>query len=41
MRCSLGRTPTVLIATYVEEPGEGRADKNHVLLYRKLLEAMA
>jgi len=27
-----------LIATYVEELGEGRADKNHVLLYRKLLE---
>ena len=26
-----------LIATYVEELGEGRADKNHVLLYRKLL----
>ena len=29
---------TDLIATYVEELGEGRADKNHVLLYRKLLE---
>lgn len=28
---------TDLIATYVEELGEGRADKNHVLLYRKLL----
>ncbi|MBG6075543.1 iron-containing redox enzyme family protein [Polaromonas sp. CG_9.11] len=27
-----------LVATYVEELGEGRADKNHVLLYRKLLE---
>jgi len=27
-----------LIATYVEELGEGRADKNHVLLYRRLLE---
>ncbi len=26
-----------LIATYLEELGEGRADKNHVLLYRKLL----
>jgi len=26
-----------LIATYVEELGEGRADKNHVLLYRQLL----
>lgn len=29
---------TDLIATYVEELGEGRADKNHVLLYRQLLE---
>ena len=29
---------TDLVATYVEELGEGRADKNHVLLYRKLLE---
>ncbi len=29
---------TDLIATYVEELGEGRADKNHVVLYRKLLE---
>jgi len=29
---------TDLIATYVEELGEGRAHKNHVLLYRKLLE---
>ena len=27
-----------LIATYVEELGEGQADKNHVFLYRKLLE---
>ena len=27
-----------LIATYAEELGEGRADKNHVLLYRQLLE---
>jgi hypothetical protein len=27
-----------LVATYVEELGEGRADKNHVLLYRRLLE---
>jgi Iron-containing redox enzyme len=26
-----------LIATYVEELGEGRADKNHVLLFRKLM----
>jgi len=26
-----------LVATYVEELGEGRADKNHVLLYRRLL----
>ncbi len=29
---------TDLIATYVEELGEGQADKNHVLLYRKLLQ---
>ena len=27
-----------LVATYVEELGEGRADKNHVLLYRQLLQ---
>ena len=27
-----------LIATYVEELGEGQADKNHVLLYHKLLQ---
>ena len=27
-----------LVTTYVEELGEGRADKNHVLLYRRLLE---
>ena len=27
-----------LIATYVEELGEGRPDKNHVLLYRRLME---
>ena len=27
-----------LITTYVEELGEGQADKNHVLLYRKLIE---
>jgi len=27
-----------LITTYVEELGEGRADKNHVVLYRRLLE---
>ena len=27
-----------LITTYAEELGEGRADKNHVLVYRKLLE---
>ena len=27
-----------LIATYVEELGEGRAGKNHVLLYRRLME---
>ena len=26
-----------LIATYLEELGEGRADKNHVVLFRKLL----
>jgi len=26
-----------LVATYLEELGEGRADKNHVLLYRRLL----
>ncbi|MDB5929651.1 MAG: hypothetical protein JWR60_1358 [Polaromonas sp.] len=26
-----------LIATYVEELGEGRPDKNHVLLYRRLM----
>ena len=29
---------TDLVATYVEEFGEGHADKNHVLLYRQLLE---
>ena len=29
---------TDLVATYVEELGEGHADKNHVLLYRQLLE---
>ena len=28
---------TDLVATYVEELGEGRADKNHVLPYRQLL----
>jgi hypothetical protein len=28
-----------LITTYAEELGEGRADKNHVVLYRKLLAA--
>lgn len=27
-----------LVATYVEELGEGRADKNHVLLYRRLMD---
>jgi hypothetical protein len=28
-----------LVRTYVEELGDGRADRNHVLLYRKLLAA--